>query len=64
MSTATLFTPEEELERQQCVRDYIAHFRALLKDCRNKEEREALKVTIANWSATLEEPKPAKPRNT
>lgn len=52
-----LFTPEEELARQQALLGFIAEFRRQLKTAKSATERRELKTAIRSYRAALEPPK-------
>lgn len=57
-----LFTPAEELDRQQAIREFIVEFRRLLRTARTRQEKRELKRAIRDYTAQLDAPKPCRIR--
>lgn len=57
-----LFTPEEELARQQAIMGFIKEFQRQLKTAKSTTERRELETAIRSYRAALEPPKPNVPR--
>ncbi len=57
-----LFTPAEELDRQQAIRDFLREFRKLLRTARTRVEKRELKRAIRSYEAQLDPPKPCRAR--
>lgn len=53
-----LFTPEEDLARQQALMAFIKEFQRQLKTAKSTRERRELKMAIRSYRAALEAPRP------